>query len=257
MRRYLGMCASVMLLSACSGNEPAAVGLSTRVGAAKSGAAVPGQTAQRLETSNGITVERIRLSVKELDLELEGDDDDDGLSGESGSSDTEAADDHDERETGPFIIDLSGQELEGKVVQLSNVQVEPGIYDEIEFGIEKVSIEDAGDDAGLKEMAQQEASVIIDGRIDGQPFSFVSSLTVEQEREARFEVKAEDGQNVTINIDPSTWFTGPDGQRLDPREDESRSAIEESIKKSIDAFDDDDHDGGEDHDDEDDEGSED
>ena len=246
-RRYLGMCASIMLLSACSGSEPTSVGLSTRVGAAKSATAVPGQSEQRLTLSNGITVERVRLSVKELELELEGDDDDD-------SSDAGTGDDHSDdskHETGPFLIDLSGAELEGTVVQLRDVQVETGTYDEIEFGISKVSVDDAGDNAGLKELAEREASVIIDGTIDGQPFSFVSSLTVEQEREARFEVTAEDSQNVTINIDVSRWFTSSSGGRLDPRESSVRSDIEENIKNSIDAFDDDDRNGGEDHDDDD------
>jgi hypothetical protein len=246
MRRYLGMCASIMLLSACGGSEPAAVGLSTRVGAAKSTASVPGQSEQRLTLSNGIIVERVRLSVKELELELEGDDDDDG------SSDAGTADDHGgdrKDETGPFLIDLSGAGLEGTVVQLRDVQVETGTYDEIEFDISKVSVDDAGDNAGLKEMAERGASVIIDGTIDGEPFSFVSSLTVEQEREASFEITAEDTQNVTINIDPSGWFTSSSGGRLDPRESGARSDIENNIKDSIDAFDDDDRNGGEDHDD--------
>ncbi|QSQ23777.1 DUF4382 domain-containing protein [Pyxidicoccus parkwayensis] len=244
MRRYLGICASIMLLSACSGSEPAAVGLSTRVGAAKGTASVPGQSAQQLTMSNGITVERIRLSVKELELKLEGDDD--------STDDSNKADDHggdNKHEQGPFLIDLSGAQLEGAVVQLHDVHVETGKYDEIEFDISKVSVDDVGDDAGLKELADKGASVIVDGTIDGQPFSFVSSLTVEQEREASFEISADGTQNVTINIDPSAWFTDAGGARLDPRESGSRSQIENNIKSSIDAFDDDDRNGGEDHDD--------
>lgn len=245
MRRYLGMCASIMLLSACSGSEPASVGLSTRVGAAKGTASVPGQSAQALTLSNGIVVERVRISVKELEMKLEGEDD-------ATSTDAGTGDDHGDdskHESGPFLIDLSGAALEGTVVQLRDVQVETGTYDKIEFDISKVSVESAGDNAVLKDMAEKGASVIIDGTIDNQPFSFVSSLTVEQEREARFEIKAEDTQNVTINIDPSLWFTGESGQRLDPRTSDARSKIEEAIKRSIDAFDDDDRNGGEDHDD--------
>lgn len=257
MRRYIGLCASIMWLSACGGTS--AVGLSTRVGAPRGASAVPGQAEQRLEVANGITVERVRLSVEKLELEREGvddDSDDSDDSSEAGTSD-DAGDDSQELETGPFLIDLSGEALEGQVVRLRDVQVEPGWYDEIEFKIERLSVESAGDDAGLKELAERGASVIIDGRIDGVPFSFTSALEVEQEREARFEVKADDAQNVTININPGSWFTGSSGQRLDPRDSGARSAIESNIKNSIDAFDDDDHDGGEDHDDDDDDSGDD
>jgi hypothetical protein len=230
MRRYLGMFASIMLLSACGDGGPS-VGLSTRVGTPRGGSAVPGQTEQRLALANGITLERIRISVKKLQLERV-----------EGTSD-------EERETGPFLIDLAGEGLSGKVVQLRDLDVEPGTYQEIDFDISKVDLTQAGDDEGLRALAQREASVIIDGRIDGQPFSFVSSMTVDHEREARFEITEDGTQNVTINIDPTGWFTDSGGVRLDPRQDGLRSQIENNIKDSIDAFDDDDQDGGEDLDD--------
>jgi hypothetical protein len=200
----------------------------------------------------------VRLSVKKLQLEREGDDSDDGQTGSDGADQEGTAKESDggdsELHAGPFLIDLSKESLAGTVIRLQDVQVEAGTYDEIEFEIEKVSLSEAGEDAGLKELAELEASVVIDGTIDGQAFRFVSGLSQEQEREVRFEVTAEQAQNVTINIDPSAWFTGSSGQRLDPRDDEFRSAIEENIKRSIDAFDDDDEDGGEDDEDDEDKG---
>lgn len=252
--RIIGLFASVMLLSAC-GSESTAVGLSTRVGAARSATSGLAKAEQRLAVSNGITLERVRLSVKKLELELEGDDADDGQEASEGSdpegTENEQGDGESKLHAGPFLIDLSKEALSGTVIRLQDVQVAAGTYDEIEFEIEKVSLSEAGDDAGLKEMAQLEASVIIDGTIDGQPFRFVSGLSQEQEREVRFEVTPESAENVTINIDPSAWFTGSSGQRLDPRDSEFRSSIEENIKRSIDAFDDEDEDGGEDEEDED------
>ncbi|GMU08975.1 hypothetical protein ASNO1_52280 [Corallococcus caeni] len=244
--RFIGLFASVLCLSAC-GNSASSVGLSTRMGSAVSGAGLPGQAVQRLETSNGITVERVRLSVRELELKREGHHDDDATEDDGGTS----TDDHSEQKqrTGAFLIDLSGTALEGQVVRLRDVTVEPGLYDEIEFDIGKVSATEAGDNAALKELADLGASVVIDGHIDGAPFQFVSSLRVEQEREADFEVTAGDDQNVTINIDPSTWFTGEGGTRLDPRDEHNRSQLENNLHKSIDAFDDHDRNGGEDHDD--------
>lgn len=247
--RLIGLCASIMLLAACGSDESVKVGLSTRVGTAKA-KAVAGKVEQQVETSNGITIERVRLSVRELELELEGDDEDDGQS--SGSDDDttpgNSRRDDDEQKVGPFLIDLSAEDLNGKVVRVGNLEVAPGIFDEIEFDIGKVTVAQAGEDAALKELAQLGASVVIDGHIDGQPFSFVSSVRVEQEREARFEVKEGEEPNITINIDPSGWFVDDKGQRLDPRAESSRSTIENNLRRSIDAFDDDDHDGDEDDD---------
>ncbi|MBN8231185.1 hypothetical protein JYK02_27060 [Corallococcus macrosporus] len=244
--RFIGLFASILCLSAC-GNGASSVGLSTRMGSAVSGAGLPGQATQRLVPSNGITVERVRLSVRELELKREGHHDDDATDDDGGTS----TDDSSElkQRTGAFLIDLSGTALEGQVVRLRDVTVEPGLYDEIEFDIGKVSVTEAGDNAALKELAEKDASLIIDGRIDGEPFQFVSSLRVEQEREADFEVTEGDDQNVTINIDPSGWFTGEGGARLDPRDEHNRSELENNLHKSIDAFDDHDRNGGEDSDD--------
>ncbi|RKI05601.1 hypothetical protein [Corallococcus sp. AB038B] len=168
-----------MWLSAC-GNSTSSVGLSTRLGSAVTGSALTRTSSQRLELSNGITVD-------------------------------------------------------------------VGTYDEIEFDIGKV--DPATAPTALKELAEQGASLIIDGHIDGEPFQFVSSLRVEQEREVSFEIAEGDDQNVTFNIDPSGWFTDKDGKRLDPRESSARSQLENNLQKSIDAFDDHDRNGGEDDDD--------
>jgi hypothetical protein len=102
--------------------------------------------------------------------------------------------------------------------------------------------------ARFANMMQRDASIIVDGKIDGADFSFVSSLDAEQEREASFDV-GEGAANITLNVDITRWFTGASGQLLDSRVSSDHSAIEANIKASIDAFDDDDHDGAEDHDD--------
>lgn len=243
--RFIGLFASILCLSAC-GNGTSSVGLSTRMGSAASSAGLPRQVTQRLELSNGITVERVRLSVRELELKREGHHDD--VSKEDAGTGTDDHGEHKQR-TGAFLIDLSGTSLEGQIVQLRDVSVEAGIYDEIEFDIGKVSVTEAGDNAALKELAELGASIVINGRIDGEPFQFVSSVRVEQEREASFEVTSGGDKNVTINIDPSSWFTGEGGTRLDPRDERNRSRLENNLRDSIDAFDDDDRDGGEDSDD--------
>ncbi|MCP3097273.1 hypothetical protein LZ198_00135 [Myxococcus sp. K15C18031901] len=244
--RFIGLCTSIMLLAACGSDDTVKVGLSTRVGGA------PGarKMAQQLEPASGITIERVRLSVRGLELEHEGDDDDDGQHHGSDDDTPRTGDDQgSEQKLGPFLIDLSADDLNGRVVHVGNLEVSPGVFDEIEFDIGKVSTAEAGGDAALAELAQLGASVVIDGHIDGEPFSFVSSVRVEQEREARFEVKAGEEPNITLNIDPTGWFVDEGGRRLDPRDASARSTIENNLHRSIDAFDDDDRDGGEDDED--------
>lgn len=238
---------SIPLIWGCSAG-PLGVDFSARVGARPTTAA---PLVQRLEAGNGITVDRVRVLVRKLRIEREGEHDDSSLDSSGEGSSGSGEDKEVELKVGPLLVDLTGAALDGaKVVKFTELTVEPGFYDEIKFKVAKISADEVGGNAGLAEMQQSQASVIIDGKIDGQPFKFVSGLEVEQEREIRFEV-SEGSENVTLSLDPRGWFTSSSGTRLDPRQSDSRSSIETNIKRSIDAFDDEDHDGGEDHDDDD------
>ena len=50
-------------------------------------------------------------------------------------------------------------------------------------------------------------------------------------------------QNVTLNVDPSTWFGGSGTARLDPSVAGNKSAIENNIQSSMKLFEDNDHNG--------------
>lgn len=235
---------SVPLIWGCSAG-PLAVDLSARVGASPTASGA--RLEQRLEVASGITVERVRVLVRKMKLEREGQDDTtpDANSGDPSSA---GGDGELELEAGPFLVDLSGAALEGgQVVKFTQLKVEPGMYDALDFKVAKISADEVGGKPELAEMQQNQATVIIEGKIDGQSFRFSSGLEVEQKREIRFEV-GEDNGNITLSLDPRGWFTNASGNRIDPRQSDARSALETNIKRSIDAFDDEDHDGGEDHD---------
>jgi hypothetical protein len=236
---------SVPLIWGCSAG-PLAVDLSARVGASPTTAGA--QLEQRLEVANGVTLERVRVLVRMMKLEREGQHDDGTPDTNGGDANAAGGDGEIELEAGPFLVDLSGAALDGsQVVKFTQLTVEPGMYDELEFKVAKISADEVGGKADLAEMQQNQATVIIDGKIDGQSFRFLSGLEVEQKREIRFEV-SEDNGNITLSLDPRGWFTNESGGRLDPRQSDARSTLETNIKRSIDAFDDEDHDGGEDHD---------
>ncbi|MCI0674113.1 MAG: hypothetical protein L0Y64_27005, partial [Myxococcaceae bacterium] len=146
-------------------------------------------------------------------------------------------------EAGPVVVDLQGAVLEGGVERLVDVSVPAGTYHELEFKIQPATSSDAqaSTDPAVQAMVVKNASVILEGTVDGQPFEFVSALTLKQEFEGTFELSA-DHHNLTLNVDPSGWFTSSSG-RLDPREASARSSIEENIKRSMKVMNDDDEDG--------------
>jgi hypothetical protein len=252
MHKSLFLSLAPLLLSACGGSD-VTVGVSARVGVPQAtAAAAPGTVRQQVVLANGIEVERVRVVVRKLELEGAGvgsgdDDSDGGFDDSDGGSDDSSGRDG-EFETGPFLIDLSGAGLEGQLVALPQVQVPAGSYEEIEYKIGVPSASQVNGDSALLDMAQRQASVLIEGKIDGEPFSFASGVSVEQEREVRFEVGGAGNESITISLDPTRWFLGEGGTRLDPRQEENRSRIENNLQRSIDAFDDCDHDGREDHD---------
>lgn len=53
--------------------------------------------------------------------------------------------------------------------------------------------------------------------------------------------------NLTINVDVTSWFKNRSGAIIDPTNPENQRAIERSIRASLRAFEDDDHDGNDDH----------
>jgi len=223
-----------LTLAACGGG--ASVSLSARSGSAASTAAQPGTISQALTLTNGIVIVRVRIVIGDLKLERAGGD----LANDA---------DDQEFETGPFLIDLSSDaDLSGSVKTVVSADVPDGTYSEVKFKIHKPDASEPGvsANAGLSAMAQLGASIVVDGTIDGASFTFTSALEVEQEFEGTFTLSSGD-RNVTLNVDPQTWFGGTGAARLDPRLDASRSQIESNIKLSMKVYEDDDRDGHEDH----------
>jgi hypothetical protein len=211
-----------------------------------------------LDLGSGIAVDRVQLALRRIGLEgtpsaaavgaaSDGTGDDhggsggsSGSSGSSGSGADDGAEDAGEVKVGPFLVDLAGDALaSGLLAPAFDGDVPPGTYRELRIVVGPV--DPAAATSALAALGGR--SVVIAGRIDGEAFTFSSSLTSTQKRESTVIVAASGASsNVTLTISPAGWFTGPGG-RLDPRVEANRSAIEARIAASIDAFGDDDHDG--------------
>jgi len=229
MKRVLPLIA-ILALAACGGG--AQLSLSARAGSTAAVAVAP----TALTLSNGITVDRVRVALREVKLER-------------ASATPDDIRDAQEFETAPFVLDLSGTALNGTVQQVVVNDVPAGTYREIKFKVHPPQLSDSTD-AAVQAMATAGAqsspvSIIVEGQIDGQPYVFMSALDAEQKYEGSFNLSS-GPQNMTLNVDPSTWFGGTGTARLDPRSSSNKSAIENNIQSSMKLFEDDDHNGQDD-----------
>jgi hypothetical protein len=255
-------------LAACQKGS-SGLSVSTRNVADAPAAPAAGVSATSLDLGNGVVIERVRIVVREVEVEggdagiCAGDDsghhrgsDDSGSAGQvaaahdgedhggEGHGGDDGEDCDDDLEFGPFLVDLSGDDLTGGGVQWAfEVPVPAGTYDEIEVKVHTVPAEKAGSDAGLLEMADLHASIAIDGTIDGEPFRFTAPMEIEQEREGTFVFDDTTSPALTLDFDPSGWFGGSAEARLDPRDPTANGAIRANIRASIRLERDDDHDG--------------
>jgi hypothetical protein len=231
MNRVLFLTA-IVALAACSGGQQ--LSLSARAGSSSAVAAAPNAPAA-LTLSNGITVDRLRVAIREVELERASTQPDDTL-------------DAQEFEAGPFVLDLSGTALNGTVQEVAVNDVPAGTYRELKFKIHPPSTSDSSN-TGVQAMATAQAgspaSIIIEGQIDGQPYTFMSALDADEKFEKTFTL-AGGSENLTLNLDPSAWFGGTGSARLDPRVAGNKSAIENNIQASMKLFEDDDHNGQDD-----------
>lgn len=177
-----------------------------------------------LTAGTGIVISRLRIVIRKVELEKAGTAELDEVAG------------------GPYLLDLSGAALDnGTVEKVLDASFTPGTYSEITLEVHKPESGETGANASLQDMVTAGASIIADGTIDSAPFSFKTAVNGQQQFQGNLTLQ--DGSNLTLNVDASSWFTSGGGARLDPRDESNRSQIENNIQASFKAFKDDDHDG--------------
>ncbi len=189
-----------------------------------------------------LVIQRVAVVLREIELErLESDDCPEGL----------ASDDCEEFEAGPVLLELG---LDGLVEQMVSIQVPEGRYDELEFEIHKPD-DDTSDDLAFVAAHPEfeQVSIRVEGTFNGEEFVFLQDVDEEQELDLSppLDVEGDGATNVTLRMDVSTWFVRSDGSLVDPRTANkggpNESLVEQNIEDSIEAFEDDDHDGDDDH----------
>lgn len=150
----------------------------------------------------------------------------------------------------PFVKDLV---VGSTLHEIETIQVPPGSFKELEIELDELKAEHGS--AFTANPKLQNHSILIKGYLNDTPsdtFEFTSDLEEEQEQEFEPPIVLDDSStstNIVLTINMDTWFVDENGNFIDPRAPENKSAIEENIKNSIDVFEDKNDDGEKDDDD--------
>ncbi len=151
------------------------------------------------------------------------------------------------------IVDL---DLRQAPVAVDTFAIPPGVYKEVELSIDKLEPGNPDEEPLINARPEfSNASVLIQGIVYikgiGEPFTFTTDIDRDMEIELTplltvptFEVGAPAiGTKISIVVDTSLWFVDDAGVWLDPRDEANKSAIENGVQASLEAFEDDDENG--------------
>lgn len=188
---------------------------------------------------NELVIEKVEIVLREIELERIEVVDCDVEPEPAGCEDFEV---------GPILLDLP---LGGGTMKQVTIPIEAGTYDEIEFEIHKVSGDDPEDAefrAAHPDMVDK--SIRVTGTFNGQAFTYVTDLNVEQELDLVPALVIDENTvttNVTILVNLDAWFRDGAGALVDPasanKGEVNENLVKDNIKDSIEAFEDEDEDG--------------
>lgn len=145
---------------------------------------------------------------------------------------------------GPFVVYLN---LQGTTTDFAVGNIFPGTYDRVKFEIHKVGAAETSPDPEFWEGNDSKLrySVIVKGKYNSEDFIYKSRKSAKQDLklETPVEVGENEIANLTIIVDPYTWFYD-DTIPLNPNDPDNESEIDKNIKESFKkCFRDDNHDG--------------
>jgi len=260
-RRFLATCLLLATTAAC---DSTTAPRGSRVGLSFSGARPAGvaagfmaQTANAVGDSltvsdgtNTLVITKVELVAREIELRRVG-----VVSCDSTTTDD---DDCEEFTTGAQLVVLP---LTQAASQVLTVELPEGTYSEFEMDVHKVGDDDDDDDDEIADDAAFMAanptwparqSIRVTGFYNGVAFTYLSDLDFEIETDLmpNLVVDGTTSSNLTVRIDLSLWFrNGATGPLVNPATagngGANKSLVENNIKNSVKAFEDDDRDGDE------------
>jgi hypothetical protein len=241
-------------LSACSdsGSPSSAAqmnfNVATRPAAAAAaspvGAAMVGTPETFTDGSNTLVINQVQLVLREIELKRV------EATTACGGSEQDGCE---KLELGPILLDLPLGGA-GGAARTFSVPVAAGSYDEIEFEIHRPSNDDASDAAFVQAHPDfAGVSIRVDGTFNGQTFSYTSDLNAEEEIELSPPLVTTDAAStdLTLFVDLDRWFRDSGGNLVDPASANvgltNQGLVENNIRGTLRAFEDENHDGTDDH----------
>ncbi|MCA1791312.1 MAG: hypothetical protein LC667_16105 [Thioalkalivibrio sp.] len=176
-------------------------------------------------TNGTLVIDQILMIVSAIELEHEdGCDDDTGVNGE-------VFEDCEDFEADPQLIDLP---LDGAPLAVASALIAPGVYDELEFLIEDIDLDDLGDDEEKRVVLEalrdevrslvpdwpEKASLLVIGTFQApgeEPVAFRTFVEAEVKVELDLLpnlIIGNDGsanRSVVVDLRPDLWFTDNQG----------------------------------------------
>jgi len=154
-------------------------------------------------------------------------------------------------ELGPILLDLPLGGT-GGAARTFSAPVAPGTYSEIEFQIHKPSHDE---DAAFVQAHPDfdGVSVKVTGTYNGAAFAFTTALDAEEEIELNPPLVTTEtaATDLTLFVDLDRWFRDGAGSLVDPESanvgNANESLVENNIKSTLHAFEDENQDGTDDH----------
>jgi len=148
---------------------------------------------------------------------------------------------------GPFVVKLN---LTGNTTDFAVSGIPANSYDRIKFEIHKIEASETLSDPEFREGTDESLrySVIVKGKFNTVPFIYKSRKSAKQDLHLENPVTVDENgiANLTITVDPFTWFTDSTNI-IDPTNPANENDIDNKIKESFKkAFRDNNHDGNED-----------
>jgi hypothetical protein len=212
---------------ACDAGGPSdAGGVALHVGTRPAGAGVAAAPETISLGGDVLVFSKVELVLKKIELERVDDDDCLGV------------DDCEELEIGPLLVELP---LGGGTERKLLVDVDAGVFDEVEFEIHKPEDDDAADDAFLASRPDlRRVSIRAEGTYNGNPFVWITDLNAEQELDLSPPLTVGGGApaELTLLVDIGTWFRNGSGTGLvDPitalKGQLNEGLVKENVKRSF------------------------
>jgi len=270
--RLLLVAPVALLVSACGAADPNTMHHVTVSAAIATSAvrAFPGLNADLIvgDETGSVSISSAQIVLSRLKLHDDAcvdDDEDDVDDGDSTSAapavqTDEPDDEHDEDnenenedangedcpplKVGPVLVDLP---LDGTTTVVLDAFVPAGTYQRLQARLHAVKEGDEGVADFLTSHPEFEGisvrvvGVFTDAGGTPHEFTFTSRMNVVTAINFDEPVTVGDGTtNLTINVDVSSWFSTPAHPVLDPTADANQRAIEQNIRRSLRAFEDDD-----------------